>query len=215
MLRVIGARAKTVTYLHQERNSSNQAGYTFSDVPLGAEHSSRIILIGVSLVHGSSDGIATVRIDGVDCTMQVEARVGPTPIDAQLWSLAVPTGTTADVSVTIAGGGNAISCSIAVWSLLHFKSATAHDADGDFGGVASLSVAVPNRGAVVGYAYSGNGPITWTGDSLARDFTAGTSTSTGAHSGASLADMSSTASYGVTVDGVGSGATFAVLTSWS
>jgi hypothetical protein len=89
--------------------------YTFDDLSLGAEDASRIIVIAMTVGWSSHMGTVTgVTVGGSACTQQVEASGdnGTTEnVRAEIWSIALATGTTGDVVCSFSGatgnrGGN-------------------------------------------------------------------------------------------------------------
>jgi hypothetical protein len=121
-------------------STSSGAVHTFLGQSLGAADGSRIIAVGV----GAGDNIqnrtiTSVTVGGVSLTQRIVANnstpTGPVEnFEAEIWSGAVPSGTTADIVVTMSGiigayRGVGISVHRMVGSVVATPSATASDSD--------------------------------------------------------------------------------------
>jgi hypothetical protein len=121
-------------------STSNVAVHTFSGQSLGAADSSRIIAVAVGAGDNAQNRtITSVTVGGEDLTKRIAANNStPTgPVEnfaAEIWSGAIPSGTTADIVVTMSGiigtkRGVAISVHSLVGAVAAAPSATASDSD--------------------------------------------------------------------------------------
>ena len=145
-------------------STSNTAAHTFSGQSLGAADSTRIIAVAVGVgFNAPQDGtLNSVTVGGTSLTKQVGA-VADLTIEnfrAEIWSGSVPSGTTADVVVTLSEAiGTSRGVGISVHSLIGTGEVTANATatDNDVGGSSSpleLDVNTQNGGYVIGYGVS-------------------------------------------------------------
>lgn len=149
----VGGRTPEIEWLDARSNASNLNTYTFTLVPLGVEHSSRLIVVGVSSLSTDS-----VTVNGVSASLVAVEGTG-----TELWQASVPTGT--EVSIVVSVSPAASRCMIEVWGIRYLRSHTAITPGNSSGSPsASVSLSVPSRGVFVGYA-TANATIDWTGAS--------------------------------------------------
>lgn len=190
------AAAAAVTYIGATESTSNATVYTFNGVSIGAASSDRIVHVGaVGLANGAAQNVTGITIGGVAAELNCVATNGASGgIESAIASLAVASGTTADIVVTF--GVAQLRCAILVWTSTSANGAFAYDAGTDSDSdPLTTSVDVPSNGFAIGVAgtfktgWTGN---TWTGLSEDADFVTGETTNQG-YTGASE-DFSSTQS---------------------
>lgn len=106
-----------LTYVTQVSSTSDLTTYTFNTTNIGTAAADRIVVVGVT-VNGSSNGfpctINSVTIGGNTAT-QIAQIVGASWATAGIFALAVPSGTTANIVVTL--NRTAGRCAVAVWNM--------------------------------------------------------------------------------------------------
>ena len=145
-------------------STSNTAAHTFSGQSLGAADGNRIIAVAVGVgFNAPQDGtLNSVTVGGTSLTKQVGAVVDLTieNFRAEIWSGSVPSGTTADIVVTLSEAiGISRGVGISVHSLVGAVAVTANATatDNDVGGASDpleLDVNTQGGGYVIGYAVS-------------------------------------------------------------
>ena len=108
--------------------SSTGAGVTdtFSNVPLGEEHSSRYIVVGVGCEVGNIATATAVTVGGISATKLADSG-SDAWFSLSMWGASVPSGTTGTVVVTKNGG---VGAAVSVMGL-YVKSATPTDTVGN------------------------------------------------------------------------------------
>lgn len=192
----------TVTYTANASSSANASSYTYTAQSIGSASSDRVVIVGVTGVNVQA---SAVTVGGISASKIATATDGATE-NVTLWTASVPTGTTADIVVTMTG--SEVRNGIAVWSKVGGVGSTTVATTGAVSnGPATTSINVPSNGglvAMVVWAGSGSTPsATWAGPTL--DYNSGTiEASTGA-SGASKNYTS--AQTGLTVTATNSSST--------
>lgn len=134
---------------HLYSNFSVTTGATFSSVPLGEEHASRYIVVGVNSGNANAAEITGVTVAGVTATKLTE-----TPPAAYLhntlWIAAVPTGTSGSVVITNSSATWNNTSVMALYLSSGTPVATANDINGTTVDV-SANVTGP-KGVAVGYS---------------------------------------------------------------
>lgn len=151
--------------------------YTFSAHPIGTAAADRDVIVAVELAWSTSRTINAVSIGGVAATAVTFSHVTSNNVRLQFWKARVPTGTTGDIVVTTSGAVNGVQ--VYVWACtglgVIYDTNTAIGSAANVG--ASLTVATPPSGAVLGvhmYASSASGgnrlssAMTYTGYSPAN-----------------------------------------------
>lgn len=120
-------------------DAANASTYTFTATDIGAPSSSREVFVPIAIFHG---GVATRTITGVTIggiAATLEAQINNSTLQGFLIARAVvPTGTTADIVVTL--NANAGSCAIAVYRVVNRTSTSAGVSDvssGTFSGAST------------------------------------------------------------------------------
>lgn len=113
----------TGSYTAQASSSSNTSSFTFSSLSFGAADATRILAVTVSVgFNGKLGSISAVTAGGVSLSKQVGAEGINSGIEnflAEIWSGAVPSGTSGNVVVTLsATTGNNRGCAVTVHRLV-------------------------------------------------------------------------------------------------
>lgn len=170
-----GPSGPTLTHTDATSSAGSVATYTFTGRSIGAAAGDRVVIVAVSTARSSAIGARTIN----SVTLTGNAMT-PTNTPLQLGSqvtmglfyLAFPTGTTADIVVTLSNSN--AGCAIDVWSMTGQSSNTPFDAP--LGGSASVAVDIDDGGclAAVGGGCAGTlGDMAWTGATETSDTTIG------------------------------------------
>lgn len=204
--------AVAITLADIDADGTDASSYTFTDKSIGTAAADRVVVVGVA---GFGNAPSGVTIGGVAATQLVLATLGTTGGFAGLWALAIPSGTTATIAVTI--GGSADRCGVAVWRLTGTRGSitpldTDVDEDGNNSGSLTLNTVVD--GGVIGYAYSASDPnFSWTG--VTKEFEFALETSAREQSGGTALTSSNNASYSITFSAAGGGDTVGCAVSFA
>ena len=147
---------------------------TFAAQPIGTAGATRRVVVGVYIRRATPKVISGVTIGGITATQDADKIEALDLNEVAFYSAVVPTGTTADVVVTVTGTG-AVRCFIDVWSLDHGAPvAVAYSAESEPG---SFTIATQVGDFVVAaVGAQASGATTWTGATERYD-TLGTGTS--------------------------------------
>lgn len=134
---------------HLYSNYSVTTGVTFSGVPLGVEHASRFIVVGVNSGNANAAQITGVTVAGVTATKLTETSAAAW-FHNTLWIAAVPTGTSGSVVITNSSATWNNTSVMALYLASGTPVATANDINGTTVDV-SANVTGP-KGVAVGYS---------------------------------------------------------------
>jgi hypothetical protein len=144
-----------------------KSSWTFSSLDIGSAAADRVILVGVTNGSGTVAAINGVSVAGNSATAIVQADGASSPNEerAEIWAVAVASGTTGDVVVTTSAADR--GCGVVVWAAYGI-STTAHDTATDAGDPMSVSIDIPAGGVCVGFCAvrsnsAGSSRWTWTG----------------------------------------------------
>lgn len=141
------AVSPTVTYLSFQSSTSNASQYTFNSVAIGNAAADRLVVVSPGA--SSTQHVTAVTIGGVSATAHTDTSGGDP--SCEIWSATVPTGTTAQIVVTLSGSANRMG--MGVWTITDLNSATPIDSDKVQGGSTnasrSLTVNVEEDGVVI------------------------------------------------------------------
>jgi hypothetical protein len=179
------SKGMTGTNTANDSSTGSGATHTFSSQSLGTADASRIIVVTVGMgVNNANRTITGVSVAGDNMTLRVGAVGSNTGIEnfrAEIWSVALASGTSGDVVVTLSGtiGGNR-GVAISVYSLtggvVVAPSATATDYDNTTTAPQlSANVNTVSAGYVIGVgtAFKVGGTATWGGLTEAIDMRTG------------------------------------------
>lgn len=124
-----GGGTPAITYQGLVDSTDNLTTYTFSAVPIGAAASRDHVVVGLTF-RATSNGrtFSSVTIGGVSATLILKndnTDDAGNSTGSALYSAAVPTGTTADVVMTLSGGASRASCD--AWTVENVTSFTPYD----------------------------------------------------------------------------------------
>jgi hypothetical protein len=162
------APPRVLTYRTNASDDVNRTTYTFAAQPVGGAAADRHVIAGVL---AATNDIVSVTIGGVSALLLGPAE-GTSNLNVALAIANVPTGTTADVVVGLAG--ESVACAIGVWTATGLASATPHDHGGDNGDPQSVTLDTLAGGfavAVCGYRVGSPPATSWTG--VTQDFITG------------------------------------------
>jgi hypothetical protein len=188
--------------------TANTDSYTFSGQALGDEDSSRIIVVAVGVGwNGNISTVTNVTVGGSSCTQQIAATGNSGTTEnhrAEIWSIALASGTSADVVVTLNDAtGNNRGCLITVFRLVGDVTLAPDDEESDTstqtGGNYSVDVDAKNSGYIIAVSARQHATsCTWVGATEILDERATTT-------------YASSASHAVTVDD----GTYTVVATWA
>lgn len=160
------AAAASLSYITTVSDTANNTTYTFSTTSIGAADSTRRVVV-IAHWHrntGADKTISSATIGGVSATIHVQAT---DIIGVGIISALVPTGTTADIVVTLTGGADRMQ--IGVWRAINETASSPHATASDnvlAGAVLSTTIDIPATGWLVAGAIGRGGTPTsmaWTG----------------------------------------------------
>ena len=155
-----GSRA-TLVYRDNDVNLTDGTSFTFSGKSIGTAATDRHVIVAVYWLAASSRTISSATIGGVAATIAVQ---GADTDGNGIIIAAVPTGTTADIIITLSGAADDMA--IGWWTVTNPISATAtatNTAD-DTDGTASVNLTIPSGGFAIAAATDASDAtaITWT-----------------------------------------------------
>lgn len=162
---LIGVRAPAAAAYVTRGGPGAQTGsnpYTWSGVSIGAAASDRLVIVSVGWAGLGTVTLSSATIGGVSAT--IVAQTTGTNTGIAIIAAVVPTGTTADIVVTMSAGMSRFY--YAVWRGTGFVSTTAYDTDAPAGGASSArsaTIDVPAGGFVFATSQGADsGGVTWT-----------------------------------------------------
>lgn len=106
-----GGSAFALSYIGEASDTTpNNGSNTYSSVSIGATASDRIVILVVVKRKGSTT--SSVTIGGVSCTEHAYVESTSLPFTVGIYSCSLASGTTADVSLTLAAGSDWLNYSI-------------------------------------------------------------------------------------------------------
>jgi len=143
----VAASGITATFRASAVDAADLTTYTFSSQPIGTASGTRRVVVSIGT--NSTRTISSVTIGGVSATVNATNTLSGTAHVA-LASAVVPTGTTADVVVTLDAAG--LGMGIGVWTLTS-GAATGQTASGN-GDPTNLTVTTTAGDIVIAYAFT-------------------------------------------------------------
>lgn len=204
------AKTPSVSYRNSYSNGNSTTSYTFSASDIGTANTSRLVVVQV---HGQAQStgrtVSTLTIGGTGATgYQNTARI----LHNSLWTLAVSTGTTANIVVTFSG--SVLNCLIAVYALYDLNSNIPVDSQVTTAASAttiSLNTSARQKGIVIGgITGAANATTTWTGVTERYD----TTVESAVRSGGESVIATTNTSYSVQANTTVSGNLVLVAGSW-
>ncbi len=131
----------------------------FTDLSIGAANAARRVFIGVAIYMSNSAVVSAATIGGVSATIHATNGNDSNRLFSCIISAVVPTGTTADVFLTIPDPDfDSVFCAVAVYRVLNLVNATAFDIDSDDSTEVdtTMSIDVPGGGFVIAVCSSDN-----------------------------------------------------------
>lgn len=166
---MLASGRKELSFHGNATDTSNSSSYTFSAQTIGTASADRRVIVGVHMEGARS--ITSATIGGVSATIVIQ---GGGSGKSGILIAAVPTGTTADVVITLPGSNS--SCAIGVWSVTGMTSDTAVDTGDVFDDPAADTLSTANGGICIAVATRATiGNVNWTGATEVYDDTDGSS----------------------------------------
>ena len=160
--------AASSTFMDAIGDGNDLTTYTFSGVNIGAANASRFVVAApIYRATGSGTTISSVTIGGGAATQAIQAQYGAS--GAGIYARAAPTGTTADIVVTLSAG--AVRCAIGVWVDLDMANAVADDtATAQNSTELALSAVTVNSGrrAYIAAYLGANSSTTFSGNAITQ-----------------------------------------------
>lgn len=165
------------------------ASFTFSGASIGPAQANRRVYVGVAWrsAAGSPRTLSSLTVAGNATTIAAQVNGAVNSSGAALASLALASGTTGDIVVTLSGP--ALRCAIGVFVSYGHATTATDTATANEGVTNDVSVDVPLGGIIIGMAYNGTATATWTGlTEYFDDIVEGTTRASGAFYAAGAAE---------------------------
>jgi hypothetical protein len=154
-------------FIGTDTNTSRQTNYTFTNVPIGEPQADRVVVVSAAGYSGST--FQAGSIDEGDCSIGGQSVTGvverSTPLMLGIVEAAVPTGTTADI--TMGFTRRAENCGIIVW--VYYGSYSVEDTGGT-GNSNNVDLDTTSGGFVIGSSFHASSNATWTNLTEDADF---------------------------------------------
>lgn len=155
-----GRLLPSYAYVTSNSSTADATTYTFAGTSLGTAGPNRLIVVATALRSAASNSYSSVTVGGVAATDVVVQNAAQTNVG--LHQILVPTGTTADIVVTMTGTGS--RCVIGVYALYNLSLGTARATGTSTAATLALSVNTQPQGIVLATAYcGGSSSEVWTG----------------------------------------------------
>jgi hypothetical protein len=116
-----------LTFIGTTSNTANAVSFTFTAHDIGTESADRLVVVATHVDSAATTNDA-LTIGGVAATSHVNSDDHTsTAASVAIWSLVVPTGTTATIIVGCSGISN--RCAIGVWTVKNYTSSTPQSTD--------------------------------------------------------------------------------------
>lgn len=188
----------SVTYNNSYSSTTNASSYTFSASAIGTADSTRLVVV-VAHTNNLSASVSSMTIGGISATSAVSA--GSAQL-VSIWYAIVPTGTTADIVLTLGATSN--NAVIGVYSLYHIVSTTPTTSNNlTVGGTSNATnTSVKKDGIIIaGITGSTNSTTTWTNATENYDTAVESTVRSGANSVLVQDNASYTTTAVITVSG--------------
>lgn len=163
---VVGTPAATIAFTATTTATSATSPHTFTAFSIGTADASRYVAVAIRM-YAASAGVSGVTIGGVTAAMLVDKTA--TNTDLSIWIAAVPTGTTGNVVVTMAGTADFLYLGgWAIYNLTGAGAATNTASTNTSGGTMTLA-SVPAGGIAIGAATT-HSAATYTWTTLAKNW---------------------------------------------
>lgn len=155
-----GRLLPSYAYVTSNSSTTDATSYTFAGTSIGTAGPNRLIVVATALRSASSNSYSSVTIGGSAAAAAVVQNAAQTNVG--LHALLVPSGTTADIVVTMTGTGS--RCVIGVYALYNLASTTAAATASSTAATLALSLNTQPQGIVLATAYcGGSSSEVWTG----------------------------------------------------
>jgi hypothetical protein len=158
----------TITFTDVASSSSNAFTYTFNTRAIGTATADRLVVVCAmtNAISTTTYSISSITINGVSATNAVKSSLGRNSLISYLL---VPTGTTANIVVTLTGSGTPGRCEIGVFTVTGYSNAVPEAVGSAYSdtSVASLTepINVSSGSSAIACCYVGNNGTsgaTWT-----------------------------------------------------
>jgi len=191
MLSVASATAVSYSYRTKASSTANASSYTFSSLDINSAAADRHVHVAVHYGDSSSlPSITSVTIGGITAVANKTSTGSPASLVA-IYTAAVPTGTTANVVLTLSGSPD--QAGVGVWVSYGLSSTAAYATGNSTADPATATIATVNGGfciAAITHTISSAQTVTWTNvteryddtiESNAKLFSAADAATTGAN----------------------------------
>jgi hypothetical protein len=148
----------TMTFINYYADSATADSFTFDDVSIGAPASDRVLILGILAADGGWPGgerADSVTVNGVAATKQTSYLSAS--VKYHFFTLAAPTGTTADIVVN--WSGDIETCGLVIYRAAGLNSEVPEDDSGYWKasgtGTTFTDVSVPEDGFIIGMMGAG------------------------------------------------------------
>lgn len=146
-----GLLLPSYAYVTSDSKTTDATSFTFAGTSIGTAGPNRLVVVASAMRSTSSNSYSSVTIGGSAAAAAVEQNAVQTNVG--LHALLVPSGTTADIVVTMTG--TAARCVIGVYALYNLASTTAAATAYDATYTLALSLNTQPQGIVLATAYCG------------------------------------------------------------
>lgn len=149
-------------------NTSSGGNVSIPSIPLGDADDDRVIAVSIATTRNpgsATNTINAVTINGVAASLRSKASTGTDPVrntSAEIWSAAVPTGTSGPLLITTTGGGGTLYLTLSVYSMRNLSNPAPLDAQNRVSPSSGTMIAGTNCGA--------NGILLACGEGLSSNF---------------------------------------------
>lgn len=155
-----GLLKPTFAYITSNSSATDATSYTFAGTSLGTAGPNRLIVVGTALRSVASNSYSSVTVGGNAMSNAVVRNAAQTNVG--LHYLLVPTGTSADIVVTVTG--TASRCGIGVWALYNLAQTAARSTASDTAATLALSLNTQPDAIACAITYTGGSTSeVWTG----------------------------------------------------
>lgn len=200
-----GGTAFGISFVSDNASTAGTASYTFTAQNIGTADPTRIVVVGLS-TGVNNVTVSSVTIAGSNAAQATSAASGGASVRSDIWYLAVPSGTTADIIVTFSSLQGRVA--IFIYNVVGTGAAFSAGNNGSTasGTSMSASVTVPSGGGAIGIGNIHSASASsLTGTNLALDLASGlitgSSTATVGHDTSHTGSTSYTFGWTTTTDG--------------
>lgn len=165
-----GGTPFSITHTADAGSATPATSFTFTAQPIGTADATRIVAVCVSHGITAANPVTSLTIGGSAATLATGSQISSAGDATEIWYLAVPAGTTANIVVNFAASEN--RCSVHIYSVVGTGAAfSVAGGTANTSGVSSNSttIVVPAGGGVIAVQLIHNSSQTGSGSNLTID----------------------------------------------